>query len=105
MPIDRDTILKALRGCRDPELPVNIVDLGLIYEILINQNSDGAEVQIQMTLTSTGCPMSRTIVADVHRRVMEIPGVSYARVEIAWEPVWHPEMISEEGRRELQNVS
>lgn len=105
MSIDRDTILNALRECRDPEIPVSIVDLGLIYEILITQNAESADVLIQMTLTSTGCPMSRSIVAEVQNRVMKIPGVTSARVEVIWEPSWHPEMISEDGRRQLQIAS
>lgn len=105
MSIDRETILNALRDCRDPEIPVNIVDLGLIYSVVINPTSEGADIQVQMTLTSTGCPMSRSIVTDVQRRLMAVPGVSAAHVEITWEPSWHPDMISEEGRRQLQIAS
>jgi metal-sulfur cluster biosynthetic enzyme len=86
MSIDREIVLAALRACRDPEIPVNIVDLGLVYEIVINDIPEGADILIQMTLTSTGCPMSRSIVTDVQRRVLEVPGVASARVEITWEP-------------------
>ncbi len=105
MATDRDTVLSALRACRDPEIPVNIVDLGLIYEIGINPNPEGDDVLVQMTLTSTGCPMSRSIVSDVQRRLLQIPRVTSARVEIVWEPSWHPGMISEDGRRQLQPAS
>jgi len=105
MSIDRETILNALRDCRDPEIPVNIVDLGLIYEVVINPTPEGADIQVQMTLTSTGCPMSRSIVTDVQRRLMAIAGVASARVEVTWEPSWHPDMISENGRRQLQIAS
>jgi metal-sulfur cluster biosynthetic enzyme len=105
MSIDRETILNALKDCRDPEIPVNIVDLGLIYEVLINETPEGADIQVQMTLTSTGCPMSRSIVTDVQRRLLAIAGVVSARVEITWEPSWHPDMISESGRRQLQIAS
>lgn len=105
MSIDRETILNALKDCRDPEIPVNVVDLGLIYEVVINDAPGGADIQVQMTLTSTGCPMSRSIVTDVQRRLMAVTGVASARVEIIWEPSWHPDMISEDGRRQLQIAS
>ena len=105
MSIDRETILNALRDCRDPEIPVNIVDLGLIYEVVINHAQEGADIQVQMTLTSIGCPMSRSIVTDVQRRLLAVPGVASARVDIIWEPSWHPDMISEDGRRQLQIAS
>ncbi|HEY5553276.1 MAG TPA: metal-sulfur cluster assembly factor [Opitutaceae bacterium] len=105
MSIDREIILNALRDCRDPEIPVNIVDLGLIYEVVINESPEGADIEVQMTLTSTGCPMSRSIVTDVQRRLLAIAGVASARVEVTWEPSWHPDMISEDGRRQLQIAS
>jgi metal-sulfur cluster biosynthetic enzyme len=105
MSIDRETILNALRDCRDPEIPVNIVDLGLIYEVVINQTPEGSDIQVQMTLTSTGCPMSRSIVTDVQQRLLAVPGVASAHVDIIWEPSWHPGMISEDGRRQLQIAS
>lgn len=105
MSIDREIVLNALRECRDPEIPVNIVDLGLIYEIVISNGPKGADIQVQMTLTSTGCPMSRSIVTDVQQHLATVPGVASAKVEIIWEPTWHPGMISEEGRRELQLAS
>lgn len=105
MPLDRDTVLSALRNFRDPELPINIVDLGLIYEVDVQQTTDGADISVRMTLTSTGCPMSRTIVSDVRRHLLKIAGVTSARVETVWEPSWHPGMNSEEGRRQLQLAS
>jgi len=105
MPIERDIVLSALRACRDPEIPVNIVDLGLIYEVGVKPTPEGDDILVQMTLTSTGCPMSRSIVTDVRRRLLELPGVTSAQVEIIWEPSWHPGMISEDGRRQLQLAS
>ena len=102
MLLARETVLEALRTCRDPEIPINIVDLGLVYEIVTTDGPKGADVLVQMTLTSTGCPMSRSIVSEVQQRLVELPGVSSARVEIIWEPTWHPDMITEEGRRQLQ---
>ena len=102
MLIDRETVLNTLRACRDPEIPINIVDLGLVYEVVTTPRPEGVDVLVQMTLTSTVCPMSRTIVTDVQQRLLELPGVASARVEVIWEPSWHPEMISDEGRRQLQ---
>ena len=107
MALTKEEVLSALRSCVDPEIPVNIVDLGLIYHIDLVPSSDGnggTAVSIRMTLTSAGCPMSQSISNDVHRKLLALPGVSHARVEIVWEPQWSPERITPEGRRELQLV-
>ncbi len=97
----KEDIYTVLRTCQDPEIPVNIVDLGLIYSVEVAQRTDGAVVTVKMTLTSPGCPMSNAIAGDVHKRLLQIEGVSQAKVEIVWEPVWRPDMITEEGRRTL----
>ena len=104
MPLDPDAIFVVLRTCRDPEIPVNLVDLGLIYgvDLLAPTAGDGAEVIIKLTLTSPGCPMSHRIAAEIQRKVQALPGVRAVRVEMVWEPAWHPGLISEEGRRQLQ---
>ena len=104
MPLDPDAIVAVLRTCRDPEIPVNLVDLGLIYgvEVLAPTSDGGAEVRIRLTLTSPGCPMSHSIAAEVQRKVQALPGVRTVRVEMAWEPAWNPGMITAEGRRQLQ---
>ncbi|BFN37748.1 metal-sulfur cluster assembly factor [Fidelibacter multiformis] len=86
-----------LKTCYDPEIPVSILDLGLIYNVEI----DGDVVNVVMTLTARGCPMSRKISADVKNRLEALPEVSRANVEIVWDPQWTPEMISPEGRRIL----
>ena len=81
----------------DPELGVNLVDLGLIYRLDVK---DG-EVQVEMTLTTPGCPMSDSMPDAVERALLTIPGVSDASVEVVWEPRWVPEMMSERATREL----
>ena len=85
-----DTIRKALRGVRDPELNLNIIDLGLVYEITI---SDEGNVLVQMTLTSPGCPAGPEITKDVHDTANDLEGVNSVEVEIVWEPYWTPERI------------
>lgn len=92
--ISEATILEALRKVYDPEIPVNLVDLGLIYSTIV----DGDSVKIKMTLTATGCPMHSVISQNVKTAVDAIEGVSQTSVEIVWEPRWTPEMISPEGR-------
>ena len=83
-----DTIRKALRGVRDPELNLNIIDLGLVYDITI---SDEGNVLVQMTLTSPGCPAGPEITKDVHDTAADLEGVNSVEVEIVWEPYWTPE--------------
>ena len=100
-----EEIFAALRTCRDPEIPINIVDLGLIYgvEIVAPANpGDGVEVLVRLTLTSSGCPMSHSIISEMQRKLQSVPGVRAVRVQIVWEPSWHPGLISAEGRRQLQ---
>ncbi len=92
--VDKNTILDALRKVYDPEIPVNLVDLGLIYDASIE---DG-KVSITMTLTATACPMHVVISQKVKGAVEALEGVSEATVDIVWEPRWNPEMISPEGR-------
>lgn len=101
-----EEIFAALRTCRDPEIPVNLVDLGLVYGVEIGApQADGVEVRVRLTLTSAGCPMSHSIVGEVQRKLQALPGVRSVRIEIVWEPAWHPGLISEEGRRQLQLAS
>ncbi len=85
-----ETIRKALRGVRDPELNLNIVDLGLVYETPISEDGD---VLVKMTLTSPGCPAGPEITQDVHDTVIDLEGVNSVEVEIVWEPYWTPEKI------------
>ncbi len=92
--ITEERILGALRKVYDPEIPVNLVDLGLIYSIDI----DDQLIKIKMTLTATACPMKAKIAEDVRVAVEGVDGAGKTRVEIVWEPRWNPEMISPAGR-------
>lgn len=91
-------IVNALRQVYDPEIPVNIFDLGLIYDIRI---SDDATVEVDMTLTAPGCPVAHTFPGQVENAVREVDGVSEAHVELVWEPPWSQERISEEAQLAL----
>jgi metal-sulfur cluster biosynthetic enzyme len=86
-----------LRNCYDPEIPLNIVDLGLIYDVLI----EGTKVDVKMTLTAPGCHMGGMIAADVQSKLLALEEVEEANVELVWDPPWHQSMISAEGRRKL----
>ncbi len=91
-----------LRTCYDPEIPVNIVDLGLVYDLNAEPIDEGRhKVDMKMTLTAPGCGMGDTIAADARYKILNIPGVEEAEVEIVWAPVWNPNMISPEGRSKL----
>ena len=88
-----------LRTCFDPEIPVNIVDLGLIYQMQLSPVEEGQyRVSIQMTLTAQGCGMGTSIAADAQAKLLALPGVKDADVQIVWDPPWTPERISDEGR-------
>jgi FeS assembly SUF system protein len=94
----KDQIILALKGVFDPEIPVNIYDLGLIYDIQINPE---LEVHIQMTLTSPGCPVAQTFPGTVETAVNQVEGVNSTEVELIWEPPWTQERMSEAARLEL----
>jgi metal-sulfur cluster biosynthetic enzyme len=92
-----DDVYTELRQVYDPEIPVNIVDLGLVYEVQVENDT----CNIKMTLTSQGCPEARNIPEVVKRRVGEIEGIDACQVDIVWEPAWTPQRISPNGRRIL----
>ena len=96
-PMTEERILNAIRQIIDPELGVNLVDLGLIYHVRIHEG----EVAVQMTLSTRGCPLHGTLVQAVERVIRQLDGVTSARVEVVWEPRWNPDMISPEGRQQL----
>jgi len=98
MPLTKEQVMEALRQCYDPEIPVNIVDLGLIYEV---QNDEEGNVRVKMTLTSQGCPAAMSIPDQVKSRIAAIEEVRDVNVEIVWEPAWNPSLISENGRKQL----
>ena len=95
-----EDVIEVLRQCYDPEIPVNIVDLGLIYDISIKPE----RVDLKMTLTALGCPMAAEVMTDVRDHLLTLPGISDAGVDIVYEPVWTPERMSEEARWELGMV-
>jgi probable FeS assembly SUF system protein SufT len=92
----------ALKQCYDPEIPVNIVDLGLVYDLVIEPRpSGGNHVAVKMTLTAQGCGMGPVIANDAKSKIEALPEVEEAEVAIVWDPVWTPQMISEQGRQIL----
>ena len=90
-----------LKTCYDPEIPVNIVELGLIYDLTIEDSQEGKEVMIKMTLTAPGCGMGPVIADEVDRKVNGLEGVENVSVELVWEPMWNRDMMSEEAQLEL----
>jgi metal-sulfur cluster biosynthetic enzyme len=90
-------IYEVLRECFDPEIPVNVVDLGLIYGVTL----DGNTVNIQMTLTARGCSMGDLIATEIEEKLLGLPDCNRANVEIVWEPAWTPHRMSEAARKQL----
>lgn len=95
--MDQATVLQLLKDVYDPELGVNVVDLGLIYDVKI----EGGRVCIRMTLTTPGCPMHEAIVGGVRCALDRQPGVDAVEVDVVWEPRWTPDMLTPEGREAL----
>jgi probable FeS assembly SUF system protein SufT len=97
-----EAVWMQLKTVFDPEIPVNVVDLGLIYDCRVNTlESGGTSVLVRMTLTAPGCGMGPAIAADARQKILEIEGVDDAEVELVWDPPWNQSMISEEGRMKL----
>jgi probable FeS assembly SUF system protein SufT len=94
-------VWETLKSCYDPEIPVNIVDLGLVYSMSLEPVPGGSRVQVKMTLTAPGCGMGGVIAGDAQQKLLSLPGVLDANVEIVWEPQWHHSMITEQGRKVL----
>ena len=102
LPVDPKRIWQQLKGCYDPEIPVNIVDLGLVYDLTVTPQPDGGQsVAVKMTLTAPGCSMGGMIADDVQKRVLEVPGVVEAKVELTFDPPWNQEMMTEAAKLEL----
>ena len=101
--VDEHLIWDQLKTCFDPEIPVNIVDLGLIYDLQISPVDDGkgAEVTVKMTLTAPGCGMGDTIARDVRQKIEAVPSVVEAVVELVWEPAWNQSMMTEAAKLQL----
>jgi metal-sulfur cluster biosynthetic enzyme len=113
MPVTEQDVLSALKSCYDPEIPVNIVDLGLIYtvnfapaagdsaEAVDSAEKDKQDVTVDMTLTSQGCPEHVNISAQVKSRLEQLPGIRNASVNVVWTPAWTPERLSPDARKQL----
>jgi probable FeS assembly SUF system protein SufT len=100
--VSEDEVWEQLRTCYDPEIPVNIVDLGLIYECdIFPLESEGNRVEIKMTLTAAGCGMGPIIVEDVHNKVLAVNNVFEVKVDLVWDPAWNQDMMSEEAKLTL----
>ncbi|MGE3312736.1 MAG: putative Fe-S cluster assembly protein SufT [Limisphaerales bacterium] len=101
-PVDEKGVWEVLKTCYDPEIPVNIVDLGLVYDMVIEPLPSGnSRVGVKMTLTAPGCGMGGVIARDAQEKLLMLDGVETADVDIVWDPPWHQSMISAEGRRIL----
>jgi len=101
-PADEKKVWDKLKEVYDPEIPVNVVDLGLVYSMELKPlSSGGSRVDVKMTLTAPGCGMGPTIQADARNKVLSVPGVKEAEVELVWEPAWSQSMISEAGKMKL----
>jgi FeS assembly SUF system protein len=94
----KETVIETLQGCYDPEIPVNIYDLGLVYAVDVTPEGD---VGIRMTLTSPSCPVAETLPPEVERKVKALPGVRSVKVDLVWEPPWGKHLLSEAARLQL----
>ena len=99
--VSPSAIEDSLKLCMDPEVPLNIVEMGLIYGIDVTENND---VNIKMTMTTQGCPLHETLVQDATRYVKKVPGVKNVNVDIVWEPAWSMDKMSEEAKIKIKNM-
>jgi metal-sulfur cluster biosynthetic enzyme len=99
--ISAQAIEDSLKQCMDPEVPLNIVEMGLIYGIDVTENND---VHIKMTMTTQGCPLHETLVQDATRYAKKVPGVNTVNVEIVWDPPWSMDKMTEEGKIKIKNM-
>ena len=102
MAVTQEEVLSALKQCYDPEIPVNIVDLGLIYEVRFESLPEGKQdVTVDMTLTAQGCPEHVNISMQVKSRLEQLPGIRNAAVNVVWTPPWTPERLSPDALKQL----
>lgn len=101
-PVDEKLLWDQMRTCFDPEIPVNIVDLGLVYDCFVEPLPEGgSRVEVKMTLTAPGCGMGPMIAGDVENKLRAVPGVADVRVDLVWDPPWNQAMMSESAKLEL----
>jgi metal-sulfur cluster biosynthetic enzyme len=102
MPVTEQDVLSALKSCYDPEIPVNIVDLGLIYKVdFTPAETEKQDVSVDMTLTAQGCPEHVNISMQVKSRLEQLPGIRNVAVNVVWTPPWTPERLSPDARKQL----
>ncbi len=99
--INEDVIWEQLRTVYDPEIPVNIVELGLVYDLKILKKDEGYDIQVKMTLTAPGCGMGPVIAQDAEMKIKNLAGVLNVLVEIVWEPIWDRDMMTDEAKLQL----
>ena len=99
--VTEEQIRSSLKKCMDPEVPLSVVDMGLIYEIDISKNND---VDIKMTMTTKGCPLHDTMIGDVKRFAKKVSGVNNVNVDIVWEPKWTMDMMSDDAKAMMKNM-
>ena len=95
--VDEKQVWDVLKTVFDPEVPVNVVDLGLVYNVAVSD----AAVHVDMTMTMRGCPMHQYMTNDAKEKLLSVPGVKSAEVKVVWDPPWNPTMMSEAGRKAL----
>jgi metal-sulfur cluster biosynthetic enzyme len=100
--VTSQAIEDSLKQCMDPEVPLNIVEMGLIYGIDVAENND---VNIKMTMTTQGCPLHETLVSDATRYVKKVPGVNNVKIDIVWDPPWSMDKMTEEGKLKIKKMS
>ncbi|QLH11777.1 PqqD family peptide modification chaperone [Nitrosarchaeum sp. AC2] len=100
--VTAQAVKESLKQCMDPEVPLNIVEMGLIYGIDVVENNN---VNIKMTMTTQGCPLHETLVQDVTRYAKKVPGVNNVKVDIVWEPKWTMDSMTEEGKAKIKNMT
>lgn len=94
----RDRIIEQIKTCYDPEIPVDIWELGLVYDVDVQE---GGGVHVRMTLTSPMCPVAEILPSEVEAKIRHVEGVADVKLDLVWEPAWNPEMMSEAARLEL----
>ncbi|NUP98278.1 MAG: metal-sulfur cluster assembly factor [Armatimonadetes bacterium] len=95
--VTEEEVYEALKDCYDPEIPINVVDLGLVYGVVVEES----KVKIDLTLTSIGCPLAAELVAQIQQRAQEIEGVDEAVVNLVWSPPWTPQFATDDGKMQL----
>jgi metal-sulfur cluster biosynthetic enzyme len=100
MQLTKDDVMNALSEIYDPEIPISIVDMGLIYRVDVDENND---VDVDMTMTTRGCPMHSMIVHQAQKRIEKIEGVGMVKVNLVWDPPWSPELVSQKIKEQMQS--